>query len=219
MIDSRTLRVRGGLIVLGAVLVSSIAGWAHRAAADEQVPASASAELTEYRSLSRQLEAARGELAVARLQLGRADAVIAYSTRYLIPADLAGDIYDIALAEGIEPGLALALVKVESRFNARAHSSAGAIGLTQILPNTARLYEPGITTAQLYDRDTNLRLGFRYLHDLLDRYDNDLERALLAYNRGPSRLQEMLDAGVVPPKGYARSVIDGYRRSRTQATE
>lgn len=219
MIDSRTLRLRGGLIVLGAVIVSSIAGWAHRAAADEQVPKSASAALDEYQTLSRQLQAARGELAVARLQLGRADAVIAYSTRYMIPADLAADIYDIALAEGIEPGLALALVRVESHFDPRAHSSAGAIGLTQILPNTARLYEPGITAAQLYDRETNLRLGFRYLHDLLDRFDNDLERALLAYNRGPSRLQEMLDAGVVPPKGYARSVMEGYRRSRTLETE
>lgn len=219
MIDSRKLRLRGGLIVLGALIVTSIGGWAHRASADEQVPHSAAAALDEYRTLSRQLEAARGELAVARLQLGRADAVIDYSGRYLIPADLAADIYDIALAEGVEPGLALALVKVESHFDPRAHSSAGAIGLTQILPATARLYEPGITTAQLYDRNTNLRLGFRYLHDLLDRYDDDLERALLAYNRGPSRLQEMLDAGVVPPKGYAQSVMDGYRRSRSQPAE
>lgn len=217
MIESRKLRMRGGLILLGALLVSSIGGWAHRAAADEQAPPSAAAALDEYRSLSQQLEAARGELAVARLQLGRADAVIDYSGKYLIPADLAADVYDIALAEGIEPGLGLALVKVESHFDPRAHSSAGAIGLTQILPSTARLYEPGITIAQLYDRDTNLRLGFRYLHDLLDHYGNDLERALLAYNRGPSRLQEMLDAGIVPPKAYARSVMEGYRRSARQA--
>jgi Transglycosylase SLT domain len=213
MIESRKLRMRGGLIVLGALIVSSIGGWVHRASADEQPPQSAAAALDEYRTLSQQLDAARGELAVARLQLGRADAVIDYSSRYLIPADLAADVYDIALAEGIEPGLGLALVRVESHFDPRAHSSAGAIGLTQILPNTARLYEPGITVAQLYERNTNLRLGFRYLHDLLEHYDNDLERALLAYNRGPSRLQEMLDAGVVLPRAYARSVMDGYRRS------
>jgi len=77
---------------------------------------------------------------------------------------------DVALSEGIDPGLAFRLVKVESGFNPRATSHVGAVGLTQVLPSTARLYEPGLTTQQLYDRDTNLRIGFRYLRDLLDRY-------------------------------------------------
>ena len=62
----------------------------------------------------------------------------------------------------MEPGLAFRLVRVESRFDTRAKSTAGAVGLTQILPSTARLYEPGLTPRQLYDRDTNLRLGFRF---------------------------------------------------------
>jgi soluble lytic murein transglycosylase-like protein len=108
---------------------------------------------------------------------------------------------------------------VESRFDPRARSSAGAIGLTQILPSTARVYEPGLSTEQLYDRGTNLRLGFRYLRDLLERYDNDLEHALLAYNRGPAKVQELLKAGMDPRNGYSRSVMKGYRRPPPPAAE
>src|SRR6267154_1786534 len=133
----------------------------------------------------------RGELAVARLQLERANAIIDYSTHYNIAADLAAAIYDVALGEGVDPALAFRLVRVESGFNPKAKSKVGAIGYTQVLPSTARLYEPGLTTAQLYDRGTNLRLGFRYLRDLLERYEGNadakLRLALLAYNRGPGR--------------------------------
>src|SRR5213078_4186688 len=95
-------------------------------------------------------------------------------------------------------------------------SGVGAIGYTQVLPSTARLYEPGLTTAQLYDRGTNLRLGFRYLRDLLERYEGNadakLRLALLAYNRGPARVQELLDAGKDPQNGYAAALMKGYRR-------
>jgi len=216
---SASRKLHGGLILLGALIVSSIGGWAHRAAADEHPSSTAPALLGELRTLSQQLESVRGELAVARLQLDRANAVIEFSGHYLVPADLAEAINDIALAEGIEPGLAFRLVRVESRFDPRARSSAGAIGLTQILPSTARLYEPGLSNEQLYDRGTNLRLGFRYLHDLLERYDNDLEHALLAYNRGPSKVQGLLAAGVNPQNGYSRSVMKGYRRQPPPAAE
>jgi len=153
---------------------------------------------------------------VARLQLERANAIIDYSTHYVIAADLAAAIYDVALAEGVDPALAFRLVKVESAFNPKAKSKVGAIGYTQVLPSTARLYEPGLTTAQLYDRGTNLRLGFRYLRDLLERYEGNadakLRLALLAYNRGPGRVQELLDAGKDPQNGYAAALMKGYRR-------
>jgi len=216
---SASRKLQGGLIVLGALMVSSIGGWASRAAADDQPSSTAPALLSEVQALSQQLESVRGELAVARLQLDRANAVIEYSGHYLVPADLAEAINDIALAEGIEPSLAFRLVRVESRFDPRARSSAGAIGLTQILLSTARLYEPGLTTERLYHQGTNLRLGFRYLHDLLERYDNDLEHALLAYNRGPAKVQELLNAGVDPRNGYSRSVMKGYHRLPPPAAE
>ncbi len=143
-------------------------------------------------------------------------AIIDYSTHYDIAADLSAAIYDIALAEGVDPALAFRLVKTESNFHAKAKSKVGALGFTQVLPSTARLYEPGLTTQQLYDRNTNLRLGFRYLRDLLERYEGTpeakLRLALLAYNRGPSKVQELLDAGRDPQNGYATHIMKGYRR-------
>jgi soluble lytic murein transglycosylase-like protein len=214
---TQKLMLQGGLILLGALVVSSIGGWARRATADDQpVAVTAPALLGELRSLEQQLEASRGELAVARLQLERANAIIEYSTHNSIAADLAAAIYDVALAEGVDPALAFRLVWTESRFNPKAKSKVGAIGLTQVLPSTARLYEPGLTVPQLYQRNTNLRIGFRYLRDLLERYEGNpeakLRLALLAYNRGPGRVQELLDVGRDPQNGYASAIMKGYRR-------
>ncbi len=186
------------------------------AADDQPAPVTAPGLLGELRSLEQSLEATRGELAVARLQLERANAIIEFSTHYNIAADLAQSIYDVALAEGVDPALAFRLVKAESAFNPNARSRVGAIGYTQVLPSTARLYEPGLTNKQLYERNTNLRLGFRYLRDLLERYEGNpeakLRLALLAYNRGPGKVQELLDAGRDPQNGYAATVMRGYRR-------
>ena len=204
---------QGGLILAGALIVSSVGGWARGATADDQpTPVTAPALLGELRALRQALDAKQGELDVARLQLERANAIIEYSAQYKVTADLVAAIYDVALSEQLNPGLAFPLVKIESRFDPRARSRAGAVGLTQILPSTARLYEPGLTEAQLYDRDTNLRLGFRYLRDLLERYDANLERALLAYNRGPAKVEELLEAGKDPRNGYSATVLRGYRQ-------
>lgn len=214
---TQKLALRGGVILLGALVVSSIGGWARRATADDQ-PAAMSTPATpgDQRALEQSLEATRGELAVARLQLERANAIIDYSTHYNIAADLTAAIYDVALAEGVDPALAFRLVKTESNFHPKAKSKVGAIGYTQVLPSTARLYEPGLTVQQLYDRNTNLRLGFRYLRDLLERYEGNpeakLRLALLAYNRGPGKVQELLDEGRDPQNGYATTVMKGYRR-------
>lgn len=214
---TQKLVLQGGLILVAALVVSSIGGWARRATANDQpTPVTAPALLGELRALEQALEATRGELAVARLQLERSNAIIDYSTHYRITADVSAAIYDVALAEGVDPALAFRLVKAESSFNPKARSKVGAIGYTQVLPSTARLYEPGLTVNQLYDRNTNLRLGFRYLRDLLERYEGNpeakLRLALLAYNRGPSKVQEVLDAGRDPENGYAAAVMKGYRR-------
>jgi soluble lytic murein transglycosylase-like protein len=210
---TQRLMLQGGLILLGSLVVSSVGGWARRATADDQpTPVTAPVLLGELRALSQSLEATRGELAVARLQLERANAIIDFSTHYNIPADLAAAIYDVALSEGVDPGLAFRLVRTESGFSPGAKSKAGAVGYTQVLPSTARLYEPGLTNKQLFDRSTNLRLGFRYLRDLLERYDGNLRLALLAYNRGPGKVQELLDAGRDPQNGYSTAVMKGYKR-------
>jgi soluble lytic murein transglycosylase-like protein len=210
---TQRLMQQGGFILLGSIVVGSLAGWAHRARADDQpAPVTAPALLGELRTLSQSLEATRGELAVARLQLERANAIIDYSKQYNIPADVAAAIYDVALSEGVDPGLTFRLVRTESGFNPKAKSKVGAVGYTQVLPSTARLYEPGLTDKQLFDRTTNLRLGFRYLRDLLERYDGNLRLALLAYNRGPGKVQELLDAGRDPQNGYSTAIMKGYKR-------
>jgi soluble lytic murein transglycosylase-like protein len=98
-------------------------------------------------------------------------------------------------------------VRVESAFRPNAVSSAGALGLTQVMPATANYLQPGITRAQLLDRDTNLRLGFRYLNDLLAVYDGDEEEALTAYNRGPGTVARIRGAGGDPANGYADLVL------------
>src|SRR3989449_5145237 len=210
---TQRLMLQGGFVLLGALVVSSVGGWARRATADDQpAPVAAPALLGELRALSQSLEATRGELAVARLQLERGNAIIDYSTHYNTPADIAAAIYDVALSEGVDPGLAFRLVRTESGFNPNAKSKAGAVGYTQVLPSTARLYEPGLTNKQLFDRSTNLRLGFRYLRDLLERYNGNLRLALLAYNRGPGKVQELLDAGRDPQNGYSTAIMKGYKR-------
>ncbi len=165
------------------------------------------------RRLRAELDAARGELELTKAQLDRANKILQYSSRYGVAADLATSIYDIALAEGIEPELGFRLVRVESQFNARATSPVGAIGLTQLMPATARYFQTGVTAKQLYDRETNLRIGFRYLRTLIQQYEGDLKLALLVYNRGPAAVERARSAGLDPANGYDRMVAGGYRGS------
>jgi soluble lytic murein transglycosylase-like protein len=167
----------------------------------------------ESRRLREELDAARGELQLAQAQLDRANQILSYSSRYRITADLAASIYDIALAEGLEPDLAFRLVRVESQFNEKAKSPVGAVGLTQLMPTTAGYFHKGITQKQLYDRDTNLRIGFRYLRTLINEYDGNLKLALLVYNRGPAAVKRARAAGLDPANGYDRMVAGGYKGS------
>jgi soluble lytic murein transglycosylase-like protein len=167
----------------------------------------------ESRRLRAELDAARGELQLAQAQLDRANQILGFSSRYRISADIAASIYDIALAEGLEPELAFRLVRVESQFNEKATSPVGAVGLTQLMPATAGYFQKGITRKQLYDRETNLRIGFRYLRTLINEYDGNLKLALLVYNRGPAAVQRARAAGLDPANGYDRMVAGGYRGS------
>ena len=143
-------------------------------------------------------------------ELRRAQTVLEYSARFNLDGDLAALIYDIALHEGIDPELGFRVVYAESRFNPRAISSAGALGLAHVMPNTARMFVPDLTDEELFDAELNLRIGFRFLHQMLQKYSGDLSLALLAYNRGPARLQQLLAGGLDPRNGYASLVLEGY---------
>jgi soluble lytic murein transglycosylase-like protein len=149
----------------------------------------------------------RGERALLEVQVQQLQTVLDFSSRYRIPADLAQAVFEIALSEDLEPDLAFRLVRVESAFRRHAVSEAGAVGYTQILPSTARWMDPRLKEGTLFDRDTNLRLGFRYLRMLLDEYEGDMRLALLAYNRGPGTVQAIVARGGDPANGYATRVI------------
>lgn len=153
------------------------------------------------------VEADRGEAALQQAYIERLEQVQRHSSHYGIGADLAGAIEDIARAEGIEPSVAFGLVRTESEFTQRAVSPVGAVGYTQLMPETARLLSPGLPRDQMFERDTNLRLGFRFLHFLVAHYDGDLRLALLAYNRGPATVDRLLAGGADPDNGYAERVL------------
>lgn len=144
------------------------------------------------------------------LDLRRWHRVYRFASRYKISPDLAGAIHDAAVAEGIEPELAFRVVHVESEFNPRATSRVGAVGLTQLMPATARHFVPDVTREGLYDPDLNLRVGFRYLRGLIKEYKS-VRLALLVYNRGPVAVQAALDDGRDPANGYERVVLGDYR--------
>jgi transglycosylase-like protein with SLT domain len=204
--------LRGGALLLAAVSIGALGAWNKRVRANDHVAIpDVSVVARQMGSLSDQLEAARGETVVIKLQLERANAILENSTHYQIPADLSAAIYDIALSEGIDPSLGYQLVKIESGFNKKARSPMDAFGYTQLQVATAKFYQPGITQKDLYERDTNLRLGFRFLNDLLARFNYDVHLALLAYNRGPARVDQILAKGENPANGYSDAVLKGYR--------
>jgi len=208
--------LRGALTLALVAVVAALAGWTRRVSAVDTV------RLPDMRiivsrlgSLGQQLDAANGEVELTKIQLDRANAIMANSAKYQIPADLAASIYDIALSEGIDPALGYQLVRTESRFKADARSSVGAIGYTQVQLPTARFYEPNLTEKELFERDVNLRIGFRFLSDLLQRFDQNTQLALLAYNRGPTKVTQILARGGDPANGYSDAVLKGYTPPRT----
>ena len=123
--------------------------------------------------------------------------------------ELAETIYDLALREDIDPDMAFGMVRTESEFKTSATSHVGAIGLTQLMPSTARWLKKDVTVQDLRDPETNLTIGFKYLRELIDKYDGDERLALLAYNRGPGTVDRVLKRGGDPDNGYADAVITG----------
>ncbi len=89
----------------------------------------------------------------------------------------------IARENRLDPALLMAVVKVESNFDAKARNPDGPLGLTQITPNTARSIEPGIRHTELMDPENNLRVGARHLRQLLDQF-KDPRMAIAAYQAG-----------------------------------
>ena len=199
--DRWTGRLAPGFVSVGIFAAVAAAAWLTLIS-----PRIDSLESARLEATDRYLDA-ESNLAAIGHELSRLRSIMVYSEKYRIPADLAAAIHRAAVLEAVEPDLAFRLVQTESGFRQRATSPLGAIGYTQLLPSTAAWLEPGIKEGRLYDRDTNLRLGLRYMRQLLVRYDSDPRLALLAYNRGPAVVRASLARGEDPGNGFADKVL------------
>ena len=125
-----------------------------------------------------------------------------------------------AMKHGVDPLLVVSLMEVESGYRPGARSAAGALGLLQVRPATARevAEQRGLAwsgPAQLFVPEVNVRLGTLYLADLLDQFD-DLEHALAAYNRGPTAVSRALSEGGAVPREFAARVTQAYQDLRAE---
>ena len=108
---------------------------------------------------------------------------------------------------GVDRNLVSSVIAAESNYNAKAVSPRGAAGLMQLMPETAK--EMGVE--DVFDPEENVGGGTLYLKQMLDRYNNNLELALSAYNAGPAAVDK---AGKVPDypetRNYVKKVLDLY---------
>lgn len=113
----------------------------------------------------------------------------------------------------IDKNLLIAVAKTESSLDPNAVSSAGAVGIMQLMPGTAR--ELGVTNS--YDPEQNIMGGAKYLSQLITEFDGNTELALSAYNAGASRVKQ--NGGVLSyTEEYVNKVMSNYESS-TPTTE
>ena len=92
--------------------------------------------------------------------------------------------------DGVDPFLVAAIIREESQYDRRAVSRVGAIGLMQIMPATANAVAqrhrlPGVVRDDLFDQDTNIQIGVRYVQQLLTQFSGNMVQTIAAYNAGP----------------------------------
>jgi soluble lytic murein transglycosylase-like protein len=150
---------------------------------------------------------------------------------------VSGHIVDTVMREsrqqGADPLLVFSVIKQESGFDPRAHSRAGARGLMQIMPDTGRGL--GVRNpSQLYDPQTNIQAGVRYLKDMFGKFsdvtmeqlatinpfsDNGVKAAIAAYNAGPGAVSKY---DGVPPfretRNYVQKVLGYYEEFRQRVS-
>lgn len=138
----------------------------------------------------------------------------------VVPSPLTGkpyanEIEGIALESGIDPALVHAVIFIESGYNPIARSPAGAIGLMQVIPATAARYGISNPAESLL---ANLRAGTRYLRDLMNQFNHNLDLVLAAYNAGENAVRR--HGHRIPPyretQLYVPAVLAKYREWQIQ---
>jgi soluble lytic murein transglycosylase len=127
------------------------------------------------------------EVAVAIARRAGRDGLMLMQTGWPQPVD-------IPKASGVEPALALGIIRQESSFDTSTVSPVGARGMMQLMPATAgvvarQIGMPISASALVLDPDANVRLGTAYLRELLDQFAGSVPMAVAAYNAGPNRVQ------------------------------
>lgn len=120
------------------------------------------------------------------------------------PRELAAAIEEASRKHGVDPRLVTAVARRESAFRADIISNKGAIGIMQLMPETARYL--GVTNA--FDARENIFGGTRYLRTLLDTFHGDLDLALAAYNAGPGAVAKYRG---VPPYRETQAYVAAVR--------
>jgi soluble lytic murein transglycosylase-like protein len=165
----------------------------------------------------------------AKLVSEQGKTLVAAGTRRLAPPPVQGSPRDLAIGRArysalidatardfnLHPELLRAMIRTESGYNPSAVSSAGAIGLMQLMPATAERYH----VSDIWNPGDNLRGGAEYMRDLLDMFSHDLRLALAAYNAGENAV---IKYGYrIPPypetQQYVRKVLQFLWAERTSA--
>ena len=128
-----------------------------------------------------------------------------------------------ALEYNVDENLIYAVIKAESNFKVDAKSSKDAIGLMQLMENTA-IEVSGEDTVDLYDAETNIKLGTCYFAKLLEKYNYQLGIALAAYNAGMGNVDTWIERGIIQSDGsdlenipyketnmYVRKILNDYQ--------
>lgn len=130
------------------------------------------------------------------------------------PKDYDSMIADASKKYKVDENLVRAVIRQESAYNPKATSHCGAMGLMQLMPDTAK--ELGCANA--YDPYQNIMAGTKYLRQLLDQFDGNMTKAIAAYNAGPGAVSHY---GGLPPyaetQDYVTKVLDNYRMYKGQS--
>ncbi|MEW6281534.1 MAG: lytic transglycosylase domain-containing protein [Candidatus Eremiobacterota bacterium] len=125
------------------------------------------------------------------------------------PRDFDSMIKQASRTHNVDESLIRAVIKQESAYDPKATSHCGAMGLMQLMPETAA----DLGVADAYDPYQNIMGGTKYLRQLLDRFNGNMTRAIAGYNAGPGAVEQH---GGIPPypetQNYVACVLEFYQR-------